>query len=468
MTKKMPPVPDFDTPEQAREIISFLWNKIAELEDRLNQSSRNSSVPPSKDNPANKARNTSPTRRKSTKKQGAQQGHKGHRRERHEHDERLLVEQYLPHDICGCGGKVVPNSNPYRHHQVFDLPDVSYSVTEHQAYQGECCHCGEKHRAELPDTISQTLMGANLLSFIALQSAEHHQSIRKIQSMLNNVFGLYFSIGAISEAQARVSAMLTPTHQAIHQQVQSSPLIMADETSHQRNAEKRWMWVALSPIAAFFQTNVFRNRDAAIRLLGKELDGILVTDQYSSYRYIDENKRQLCWAHILRNVIAIADSVGKDNQPIGSRLVLVAQTVFRTRHQYEAGKLTHALYYRRIKRLRSSWQALLKRGRYQCSKRYRGRCKLLLDDDVMLWRFLADDSIPLTNNAAERVIRGYVVWRKCCYGVRSHRGEQFRQRMLSLLETAKLLRLNPYDWLKSVAHACIEKTDYPIPKELMG
>ena len=271
MTKKPPPVPDFDTPEQAREIISFLWNKIAELEDRLNQSSRNSSVPPSKDSLANKARNTSPTRRKSTKKQGAQQGHKGHRRERHEHDERLLVEQYLPHDTCGCGGKVVPNSKPYRHHQIFDLPDVSYRVTEHQAYQGECCHCGKKHRAELPDTISQTQMGANLLSFIALQSAEHHQSIRKIQSMLNNVFGLYFSTGAISEAQARVSAMLTPTHQAIHQQVKSSALVMADETSHQRNAEKRWMWVALSPIAAFFQTNVFRNRDAAIRLLGKEL-----------------------------------------------------------------------------------------------------------------------------------------------------------------------------------------------------
>ncbi|WP_254617741.1 IS66 family transposase [Vibrio metschnikovii] len=32
---------------------------------------------------------------------------------------------------------------------------------------------------------------------------------------------------------------------------------------------------------------------------------LLVTDQYSAYKYIDGSKRQLCWAHILRNVIAI-------------------------------------------------------------------------------------------------------------------------------------------------------------------
>jgi transposase len=45
--KTLPPAPDFDSPEEAKEIIQFLWNKLAELEDRLNQNSRNSSVPPS-------------------------------------------------------------------------------------------------------------------------------------------------------------------------------------------------------------------------------------------------------------------------------------------------------------------------------------------------------------------------------------------------------------------------------------
>ncbi|MFW7523756.1 DUF6444 domain-containing protein [Vibrio ostreicida] len=45
--KTLPPPPDFDSPEEAKDIIHFLWNKLAELEDRLNQNSRNSSVPSS-------------------------------------------------------------------------------------------------------------------------------------------------------------------------------------------------------------------------------------------------------------------------------------------------------------------------------------------------------------------------------------------------------------------------------------
>ncbi|PJG59365.1 IS66 family transposase, partial [Aeromonas cavernicola] len=76
-----------------------------------------------------------------------------------------------------------------------------------------------------------------------------------------------------------------------------------------------------------------------------------------------------------------------------------------------------------------------------CSKRYRGRCEWLIKDDEMLWR-------------------------KGSYGVCSHRGELFRQRILSLVETAKRLGRCPQEWLRAIVKACIEKTDYPIPAEL--
>lgn len=90
----------------------------------------------------------------------------------------------------------------------------------------------------------------------------------------------------------------------------------------------------------------------------------------------------------------------------------------------------------------------------------------MLKDDEMLWRFMDSRKIPLTNNEAERALRGYVLWRKGSYGVWSHRGEQFRQRILSLVETAKRLKRSPQEWICAVIKACIEKTDYPIPVEL--
>lgn len=117
---------------------------------------------------------------------------------------------------------------------------------------------------------------------------------------------------------------------------------------------------------------------------------------------------------------------------------------------------------------RQSWRKELGRGSLLCSKRYRGRCRLLLKDDEMLWRFLENDEIALTNNEAERALRGYVLWRKGSYGVWSHRGELFRQRILSLIETAKRLGRCPQEWLRAVVSACIEKTDYPLPEELLS
>ncbi|MCF1458089.1 MAG: DUF6444 domain-containing protein [Shewanella sp.] len=78
MKKKDPlPSPQVNTLDEANEVINFLWDKVKELEDRLNQNSRNSSVPSSQQSLHNKASNTSPTREKSAKKPGAQPGHKG-------------------------------------------------------------------------------------------------------------------------------------------------------------------------------------------------------------------------------------------------------------------------------------------------------------------------------------------------------------------------------------------------------
>ena len=105
----------------------------------------------------------------------------------------------------------------------------------------------------------------------------------------------------------------------------------------------------------------------------------------------------------------------------------------------------------------------LGRGSLLCSKRYRGRCRLLLKDDEMLWRFLENDEIALTNNEAERALRGYVLWRKGAMAF-GHIGELFRQRILSLIETAKRLGRCPQEWLRAVVSACIENR-LPLPEE---
>jgi transposase len=70
-----------------------------------------------------------------------------------------------------------------------------------------------------------------------------------------------------------------------------------------------------------------------------------------------------------------------------------------------------------------------------------------------LTRFVGDPRIPLDNNATERAIRGPVVGRKNHYGSKSRRGTQVAATLYSLLETAKLHRVDPALYLAEAIRA---------------
>ena len=89
-------------------------------------------------------------------------------------------------------------SSPSYRHQVFDLPEVQYTVTEHQVYSGRCPHCQIRHTDRLPDWVPSGQMGPGLISSIVWLSGQFHLSIRQMQAFLKAQWHLYFSLGAIS------------------------------------------------------------------------------------------------------------------------------------------------------------------------------------------------------------------------------------------------------------------------------
>ncbi|MBD1578090.1 transposase, partial [Vibrio sp. S11_S32] len=95
------------------------------------------------------------------------------------------------------------------------------------------------------------------------------------------------------------------------------------------------------------------------------------------------------------------------------------------------------MYLRRMKRLQKSFDYWLEKGLSIQVQRYRGRCKLLFKHRESLWVFLKNTSIPLTNNEAERCIRGFVIQRKISYGTTSDAGDKFRSRIHTITETCK-------------------------------
>lgn len=316
----------------------------------------------------------------------------------------------------------------------------------------------------MPESAPQGQMGPNLLSLIAMLAGQCHLSVRKIQSLLKEQHGLTFSIGAISEAQGKVSAMLTPTHQALQLHIQKALRIHADETTHFRNGEEatRWIWLMSGNDAVFQNVRFSRSQDSAKYLLGEKTRAVIISDQCGSYNWINPSRHQFCLAHVIRNLQQMADYSGKGlTAYIGARLTLVMKSIFRAQHRYESSELTEKKWRRRILRIRKSLLLWLEKGVEAPISRYAGRCQHILKYERGLWVFLDYPDVPLTNNEAERCLRGSVIMRKICYGTSSDRGDKFRSRVFSVVETCKKRGLSPFAVLKQIVTAVTTRQPYP-------
>ena len=424
--------------------------QIDELLERIGKSSRNASRPPSSDSPAHKAQR--PKKPPSSRQQGAQPGHSKHERALLPEAEMDEVQAYWPPSHCQCGSALLMDAQPRHRHQVFDLPVVKYTATEHQIHQGHCPQCHQRYVAQLPDWVPSGQMGPRLISTIVWLSGQLHCSIRQIQQVLKQQWQLDFSIGAISQAQGKANAWLGELYRHIGQEIRRSPVAHADETRYYRGTERRWLWALVTDSMCWLMTHYSRGMGAADELL-QDFSGYLVTDHYAGYGRVESDRRQLCWAHLMRQFQAISERCGLAGQQ-GQHLLLMARCVIRVRHYYENHRVNKTVYHKRMQRLKQHFSKTLTQAAASPEgQRTTNQCRHLLKDEALCWTFLRDDRIPLTNNTAERALRPYVIWRKLSFACQSYRGEQFFPMVLSVIGTLQRLQLPTAHYLRT---ACTE------------
>ena len=423
--------------------------RIAELEARLGQNSRNSSKPPSSDGPAGSNRSTKPTGRK----RGGQPGHDPSGRELlpPEKVDRIADHWPVACDACSAPLDVArcPESGTALRHQVTELPPVRADVTEHRMHR-LFCDCGHLTEAKLPKGVPVGSFGPRLRGVIGLLAGRYRLSKRLTQEMLGDLFGVEIGLGSICNAERQVSAALAAPVEEAREYVRGQEVVHADETGWREAKHRAWLWVATTVLVTVFR--VARSRGAAVAkdLLGEDFRGFLVVDRWAGYEW--HPYRQLCWAHLLRDFQGFVDRGGRGGA-IGAKLLTEAALMFKLWHRVRDKTLQRATFIRRMDAIERRICRLLRKAVACAEPKTAGMAREIWLRRDLLWLFVYNDGVPPTNNEAERAIRPAVLWRKSSFGTDSEEGSRFVERILTVVTTLRRQQRNVVDYL---AQACAD------------
>lgn len=461
---------------QLKQQLGEVQGKIAILTEQKKQNSSNSSTPPSTDLPNAPKRQQ---KRKSGRKRGGQPGHQGHSRLLYAIEDCVSVTDCYPEKCRCCGEKMQGvDPQPYRH-QVVELPPVTPQVEEYRLHQLVCPSCRSATSAELPASMPPSGYGARVVAMVGVLSGAYRHSCRMVQSAMQDLFGVWMSVGTVNNLRAEASAAVaTPVAEA-RAYVQSQPVVGADETGFpQGNADggnfkgsRAWLWVAVTPLVTCFCVFLSRASTAAQSLLGENFDGILISDRWGGYNWLPRERRQLCWAHLKREFTKIAERAGV-SRTLGEALLEQERQLFEFWYRVRDGTLARAEFIELVRPIRERVLALLEEGAsHQIGSKEKTplaqttrTCRQLLKVEPALWLFVNTEGVEPTNNAAERAIRPAVLWRRTSFGSQSQAGSIFVARMLTVVTTVRSQGRNVLEYMTAACRAA--RSGQPAPSLL--
>ncbi|VAX38628.1 hypothetical protein MNBD_PLANCTO02-953, partial [hydrothermal vent metagenome] len=249
-----------------------------------------------------------------------------------------------------------------------------------------------------------------------------------------------------------------PCYEQLQSALPRSDTVALDETPTKELTNKMWLWTAVTKNFTLFRIADSRKADVAKELLGENFQGIASSDRYGGYDWIE--RRQLCWAHLLRDFQSMIDAGGKAKR-IGRRLQRAGEEMFQHWHRYRDGKIKRSTMRRHISKLKRRVEKALQAGATQLTGKPRGKCRHILKRFNSLWTFCDHADVEPTNNVSERALRHAVIWRKLSFGTQSESGSRFVETLLSIIETCRQQKRNVFAFVTATLESHFENKQPP-------
>ena len=455
-------------PLEFREWVIALLVQNKELLIQRDKNSHNSHLPPSRDRSEAKAKTNQKNRRagKKRRRPGGQKGHPGHQRPLVPPDRVDAQVQHYPRECRHCARDLrddAPDAEPL-HHQIAEIPTITPEVTDHLQHRVTCVDCNTTTTASLPDDVPKACFGPNLRSLVVLLSGRFRISRRETVELCRDVFGVSVSVGCIAAILARVGDALAAPYDEVASAAPSSPVAYMDETGWREKGKALHLWILVTAFAVLFRIGR-RTKGVAQQMLGDDYQGTAVTDRYAGYRWLPDERHQVCWSHLSRNFEELVER-GGEAKKIGDACQKVSKDLFAVWHAHKDGRIRWATMQQRMVDVELGMGRLLERGSGSRDVAAKRLCESLRRIEPSLFVFARIQGVEPTNNTGERGIRPAVQWRKICFGTQSRGGSRFVERILTVVATCRQQERPLLPYLRAVIVAMDSGCE--IPSLLVG
>ena len=383
--------------------------------------------------------------------------------------------------ICPCCGSAKLSKLGEDITETLEVIPRQWKVIQTVREKFSCRECEKITQPPAPFHVTpRGFAGPNLLAMILFEKFAQHQPLNR-QSERYAREGIDLSLSTLADQVGTCTAALKPIHSLIEAHVLAAERLHGDDTTvpilakGKTDTGRIWTYVrddrpfgGLSPPAALFYASRDRRQEHPERHL-KTFSGILQADAYGGYNplfKVDRDpaplRQALCWAHSRRKFFVLADIAA--NAKRGSKAAPISPMALEAVKRIDAlfdveREINGLAAEQRLERRRKDSQPLAEELHdwVQTERAKLSRSSPVAEAiDYMLKRwdgftsFLVDGRICLTNNAAERALRGFALGRKSWLFAGSDRGAERAAFMATLIMSAKLNDIDPQAWLADV------------------
>ncbi len=421
---------------------AVLQDEVARLKSQQQNDSSNSSNPPSSDQKGGKSANTYNSRKKTEKKQGAQKGHEGTTLTKQKAEE-LLASGKCKHTIQEHGD---PRSGKYTVKYEFDI-NIEPVIIEHRIYSGG--KIPEGLRSDVTYGVKVKALAAELYG-IGVVSFDRIQEI--ISSITNGIMNI--SAGAIYGFCRKLSIQAKSSLDRIEQHILNGSVAYTDATVVTMDGKQCYVRNVSSKDAVRYYAMEKKNLEELSKLeLLTKFAGVLIHDHETSLYHFGLEHGE-CNAHLLRYLLKNTEDC---SSTWSSKLTELLYEMKKYRDEAAAsGKISFSA--QEIERFNERYQEIIQLGRKenettrpkwakQEENALLNRLEKYRDNHLL---FLRRFDVAFTNNLSERDLRKCKNRQKVSGGFRNMDGCKMFADILSVIETAKRMKMGVFDSIVSL------------------